>query len=330
MTPSYTESLIARFTRLAPDELEAWVIEALSYPGTPLQLNRESPDYAFTQLLNELYAHHTAEAIKLNRAVRRLVRRYVRGRVELSDEMAESLFLIVQGDVADEPMELLMVDCIDGDPKHSPRLRLRMMQHIVRCGHADKEFWLRHLHNEGGALTSAAFEGLLQVDRDRAVAELSSLRPAEGAGALGISYALEKHINQPEHFYLLPKIIRQLPRISFGLQDSIAEWVAEVYPQRLEQEERKLKAHWDASDGLMLSFPAGVGTKADAAFLGFKVFPKETTDELRRRGYDLRTLRFEISPNMGDVRFEAERPEGMTHEAVMERMRVQQRYLPES
>lgn len=326
---TYTENLIARFTSLAPEELEAWVIEALSYPGTPLQLNRESPDYAFTLLLNELYAHHTAEAIKLNRAVRRLVRRYVRGRVVLSDEMAESLFLIVQGDVADEPLEKLLVTCIDDDPKHSPRLRLRMMQHIVRCGHEDKEFWLRHLHTEGGALTSAAFEGLLQVDKDRAVAELASLRPAEGAGALGIPYALEKHI-QPEQFHLLPKIIRQLPRISFELQNAVAEWVAEVYPQHLEDEARKLKAHWDASDGLMLSFPAGVNTKADAAFLGFKVFPKESTDELRRRGYDLRTLRFEISPSMGNVRFEAERPPGMTHEAVMERLRVQQRYLPES
>ncbi len=58
----------------------------------------------------------------------------------------------------------------------------------------------------------------------------------------------------------------------------------------------KLRVYWSKKEhDLILYRPLGVQTSADAWFLsGF--FNQELIDEMKRRGYDITTLKFEISP----------------------------------
>lgn len=57
----------------------------------------------------------------------------------------------------------------------------------------------------------------------------------------------------------------------------------------------KLKAYWDKeSDDLSVEFPLGWNTNKDGSYL-LKTFSKEFLEELKARGYDLKTLKFEVS-----------------------------------
>lgn len=74
------------------------------------------------------------------------------------------------------------------------------------------------------------------------------------------------------------------------------------------QQRDKLRLTWSKTEkDLMCHFPAGTSTKSDAYFLN-NIFSKEVTDSLIARGYDLSTIKFEISPSVGNVRFVSQRP----------------------
>lgn len=69
----------------------------------------------------------------------------------------------------------------------------------------------------------------------------------------------------------------------------------------------KLSAHWSKKENdHMINWPVGVQTKADAWYL-HGIFSKEFKEELERRGYDLKTLKFSIEPQQGNPRFASQR-----------------------
>lgn len=71
----------------------------------------------------------------------------------------------------------------------------------------------------------------------------------------------------------------------------------------------KLRANWSRREhDVMLHFPVGFSTKTDAHYLS-GVFGKEFIAEMTARGYDMTTMRFEISPRRGNPKFLSERPE---------------------
>jgi len=70
----------------------------------------------------------------------------------------------------------------------------------------------------------------------------------------------------------------------------------------------KLHVKWSIRErDLIINFPLGIQTKCDGHFLASKVFSKEITDDLEKRGYDLTTLKFSIEPKKGDERFASQR-----------------------
>lgn len=79
--------------------------------------------------------------------------------------------------------------------------------------------------------------------------------------------------------------------------------------KRRKRQRDKLRASWSKRENdLMFHFPLGTSTKTDAGFLA-SVFTDEVTEELRRRGYDLTTLKFSIEPAKGNQKFASERGE---------------------
>lgn len=71
----------------------------------------------------------------------------------------------------------------------------------------------------------------------------------------------------------------------------------------------KLRATWSKREkDVMLHFPMGAQTKSDGHYLA-GVFNKEFIDEMERRGYDISTMKFEISPQAGNERFASQRAE---------------------
>lgn len=54
-------------------------------------------------------------------------------------------------------------------------------------------------------------------------------------------------------------------------------------------------------------YPAGTLTNTDANFILSDILDKQKCEELENRGYDLNTLKFEISPHAGNIRFVSER-----------------------
>lgn len=54
-------------------------------------------------------------------------------------------------------------------------------------------------------------------------------------------------------------------------------------------------------------YPAGVQTKCDANYLLNNILDTAKCKELENRGYDLSTLKFEITQKKGDKRFQSER-----------------------
>ena len=73
----------------------------------------------------------------------------------------------------------------------------------------------------------------------------------------------------------------------------------------------KLRAYWSRRENdLMLYHPLGMQTVTDAHYLS-NMFNKEFTEQLKRRGYDLKTLKFSIEPLAGNDRFASQRDEGI-------------------
>jgi len=82
--------------------------------------------------------------------------------------------------------------------------------------------------------------------------------------------------------------------------------------------EHKLRVYWSEKErDLMIHWPLGAQTNADG-HLAYGVFcnPRYSVmdkfdpsfiEELKSRGYDITTLKFEISPAKGDQRFASER-----------------------
>lgn len=74
----------------------------------------------------------------------------------------------------------------------------------------------------------------------------------------------------------------------------------------------KLRATWSKKENdVMLHYPVGFYMSSDGHWLS-RIFNKEFTDELKKRGYDITTLKFSVEPKAGDIRFASQRPEGMT------------------
>ena len=71
----------------------------------------------------------------------------------------------------------------------------------------------------------------------------------------------------------------------------------------------KLRVNWGKRErDLMFHFPLGFYTKSDAHYL-HGVFTAEFIKEMDERGYDITTLKFEISPKVGDDKFSSQRSE---------------------
>ena len=69
----------------------------------------------------------------------------------------------------------------------------------------------------------------------------------------------------------------------------------------------KLRATYSNKENdVMLHYPLGMGTKSDAHWLS-GIFGKEFTDELKRRGYDVTTMKFSIEPERGNENFASQR-----------------------
>lgn len=61
----------------------------------------------------------------------------------------------------------------------------------------------------------------------------------------------------------------------------------------------KLTAYWDKKENCVGAYyPLGFMTQTDAHYLFDKVFTKEFVKEMTDRGYDVRTMKFEISPKL--------------------------------
>lgn len=71
----------------------------------------------------------------------------------------------------------------------------------------------------------------------------------------------------------------------------------------------KLRVDWSKKENdLMIHWPAGSTTKTDAHWIS-GIFDKEMANELKRRGYDIKTLKFSIEPIAGNEKFCSQRKE---------------------
>lgn len=61
----------------------------------------------------------------------------------------------------------------------------------------------------------------------------------------------------------------------------------------------KLTAYWDKKENCIGAYhPLGLMTQTDAHYLFDNVFTKEFVKEMADRGYDVTTMKFEISPKL--------------------------------
>lgn len=61
----------------------------------------------------------------------------------------------------------------------------------------------------------------------------------------------------------------------------------------------KLTAKWSKKENdLLVNYPMGIGTRSDMAYFFFDILNRDKCVELEKRGYDLSTLKFEISPKL--------------------------------
>ena len=65
---------------------------------------------------------------------------------------------------------------------------------------------------------------------------------------------------------------------------------------------------WNKSDEeLECFYPEGKDTRNDAEYILFEIFKTSKCNELKKRGYDLSTLKFSIAPRKGNKKFKSER-----------------------
>ena len=73
--------------------------------------------------------------------------------------------------------------------------------------------------------------------------------------------------------------------------------------------ENKLRARWSKSEkDILLIYPLGIMTKRDSAYLGFRVFNEEFVKEMVDRGYDITSLKFEITVDKNGKRYQERFP----------------------
>lgn len=70
----------------------------------------------------------------------------------------------------------------------------------------------------------------------------------------------------------------------------------------------KLRVTWSRREhDTMIHFPLGFGTSCDGHYMA-GVFGKDFIREMTERGYDITTVRFQISPKVGNPKFRSQRP----------------------
>jgi hypothetical protein len=68
--------------------------------------------------------------------------------------------------------------------------------------------------------------------------------------------------------------------------------------------ENKLRARWSKSENdILLTYPLGRMTKCDTSYLSFSVFTDKFVKEMKDRGYDIKTLKFEITVDKNGERY---------------------------
>ena len=68
-----------------------------------------------------------------------------------------------------------------------------------------------------------------------------------------------------------------------------------------------LRAYWSKSEKYMMFFhPLGYQTKCDAGYL-CGVLNRDVMDELTKRGYDIKTIKFSFQPLCGNEKFASQR-----------------------
>lgn len=204
-----------------PAELDAWLEQALTYPGTPLALDRD-PDPGLT--LQDFAAEDTQVGTLLHQTCLRCVKQLCEGRV-MAPGVAEDLLLLIMvwglGDLGP-----VLVATLQAQPVHPTRLRLRMLQCLAQFAALPADFWLPFLSCEGGELSVAAFHGLLKADPKAALAKLASLQlPKLQAAAVPIimEQFFEDH---PEHRGLLEYL--DIASCDPRIRSALGEWLAEV------------------------------------------------------------------------------------------------------
>lgn len=73
--------------------------------------------------------------------------------------------------------------------------------------------------------------------------------------------------------------------------------------------ENKLKLRWSKREkDMLITYPVGISTKTDANYLFANAFTDEFQKELIKRGYDITTIKFEITVDPKSERFETRFP----------------------
>jgi len=69
----------------------------------------------------------------------------------------------------------------------------------------------------------------------------------------------------------------------------------------------KLRASWSKRENdIMLYWPLGTSTKSDAHWLS-GIFNDKFVEAIKNRGYDIKTMKFEVCPQKGNQSFASER-----------------------
>lgn len=60
--------------------------------------------------------------------------------------------------------------------------------------------------------------------------------------------------------------------------------------------ENKLRARWSKRENdILVTYPLGISTSSDMGYLFTDIFNKDFIQEMKSRGYDIKTLKFEIT-----------------------------------
>jgi hypothetical protein len=74
-------------------------------------------------------------------------------------------------------------------------------------------------------------------------------------------------------------------------------------------EENKLRARWSKSENdILITYPLGRQTKCDSNYLFSNTFTDEFVKEIESRGYDIKTLKFEITVDEKGKRYQEKFP----------------------